>query len=224
MLRDASVLKMTPDDIAAVLAPKVQGTLNLHEALAAEPLEHFVLFSSAAGALGSPGQANYGAANSFLDAFAYMRRAAGQPALSVDWGPWDAGMAARDDLTQRRERTGIHPIPVPAGFDLLGSFMAADLTNAIVMPVSPSRFSAMFGGGDAADAADVGSPVDRGAEILAVASSQRLALVEQALREQIGVVLGMSADTVAPTMGLMDLGLDSLTIVELGSGWGPSWV
>ena len=72
----------------------------------------------------------------------------------------------------------------------------------------------MFGG---AEQADVAASVDLGAEILAAPASQRLALVEfRALREQIDVVLGMSADSIAPTMGLMDLGLDSLTIVELG--------
>ena len=161
VLRDRSVLQLTPDDVAAVLAPKVQGTVNLHEALAAEPLEHFVLFSSAASALGSPGQANYAAANAFLDAFAHVRRAEGEAALSVNWGPWDAGMAARDDLAQRRDRTGVHAIPVRAGFDLLGSFLAAGLTNAIVLPVDPARAAVMFGGADGAATADAAGGADR---------------------------------------------------------------
>ncbi len=214
VLRDASVLQLSSDDVAAVLAPKVQGTLNLHEALALEPVEQFVLFSSAASALGSPGQANYAAANSFLDAFAHVRVAAGLPAVSVNWGPWAAGMAARDDLAQRRDRTGVHAIPVAAGFDLLGSLMTAEITNAIVLPMDPARAALLFAAGDAdGEAAADG---DRSAEILAAPADQRLALVERALRSQIGVVLGMNADDVDVTIGLIDLGLDSLTIVELG--------
>ena len=93
----------------------------------------------------------------------------------MNWGPWDAGMAARDDLAQRRDRTGIHAIPVPAGFDLLGSFMAADLTNAIVLPVDPARSRrACSAAADGADAADAAAGADRAAEILAAPADERL--------------------------------------------------
>ena len=74
--------------LTTVFAPKVAGAWNLHARCASLPLDFFVLFSSIASVLGSPGQANYAAANAFLDALAAQRRAEGRHGLSVSWGPW----------------------------------------------------------------------------------------------------------------------------------------
>ncbi|HXM58141.1 MAG TPA: SDR family NAD(P)-dependent oxidoreductase [Candidatus Dormibacteraeota bacterium] len=95
-LDDGPLLTMTPDAFAEAMGPKVDGAWHLHELTAGDPLDWFVLFSSAASVLGSPGQANYCAANAFLDALDEHRRGIGRPACVVNWGPWaDAGMAAR---------------------------------------------------------------------------------------------------------------------------------
>ena len=80
------MLETTADGIKAVMAPKAAGAWALHGATAADPLDFFVLFSSASALLGLPGQANYAAANAFLDGLARHRRQLGRPALSIAWG------------------------------------------------------------------------------------------------------------------------------------------
>jgi NAD(P)-dependent dehydrogenase (short-subunit alcohol dehydrogenase family)/acyl carrier protein len=91
---DGTVAQIEWPRFAAALAAKVDGAWNLHRLAHGQPLDHFVLFSSGAAILGSPGQSNYAAANGFLDALAHYRRERQLPALSINWGPWDRGMAA----------------------------------------------------------------------------------------------------------------------------------
>ena len=94
-LDDGVLAQQTAARFAAVMRPKVEGAWNLHTQTLNRALDFFVLFSAGAGLLGSPGQGNYAAGNTFLDALAWSRRAAGQTALSIDWGPWEkVGMAA----------------------------------------------------------------------------------------------------------------------------------
>ncbi|CAJ1421226.1 unnamed protein product [Effrenium voratum] len=96
VLEDHTIAHMESGHLLPVFSPKVDGAVNLHEAFAKSSLAHFLMFSSVAALMGSPGQGNYAAANSFLDAFALHRQAKGLPALSLQWGPWaDVGMAAR---------------------------------------------------------------------------------------------------------------------------------
>ena len=86
-----------------VMAPKVMGTWHLHSMTRKDPLDFFVMFSSGAALLGSPGQSNYAAANSFMDALAFVREAEGRHALSINWGSWsDVGMAAEVSEHHRR--------------------------------------------------------------------------------------------------------------------------
>ncbi|MBX9700861.1 MAG: SDR family NAD(P)-dependent oxidoreductase, partial [Acetobacteraceae bacterium] len=94
LLDDGVLSQLDWSRMQRVLAPKVAGAWNLHAATRGQPLDHFVLFSSVLGLTGSAGQANYAAANTALDALAAARRAAGLPALTLNWGPWaDAGLA-----------------------------------------------------------------------------------------------------------------------------------
>lgn len=102
VLDDGSLLNLDKDRLEKVMAPKVQGTWNLHEATSSLSLDFFVLFSSAVSVLGSPGQGNYAAASSYLDAMAYYRQNLGLPATSINWGPWaEVGLAA--EATERLE-------------------------------------------------------------------------------------------------------------------------
>jgi len=96
VLDDHAVRSLSSEHLKPVLGPKIDGTLHLHAASAALDVQTFCMFSSVASMLGNPGQANYCAANAFMDSFAQYRLANGRPALSIQWGPWaEVGMAAR---------------------------------------------------------------------------------------------------------------------------------
>jgi phthiocerol/phenolphthiocerol synthesis type-I polyketide synthase C len=100
LLEDATIATMSPDQLARVLAPKVDGARHLDTLTQTDPLDMFVLFSSAAALVGNPGQAAYAAGNAYLDGLASARRHRGQPALSVQWGPFDGVGLAAADLTR----------------------------------------------------------------------------------------------------------------------------
>jgi NADP-dependent 3-hydroxy acid dehydrogenase YdfG/acyl carrier protein len=223
VLRDRSISDMSDDDVAEVLSPKVAGTWNLHELLD-EPLDHFVMFSSAAGLLGSPGQINYAAGNAFMDAVAHLRRAEGRPGLSVDWGAWAAGMADREDLARQRGRQGQLAIPVDAGMAVLFDLMAVDATQAMVLPMTARQLAAGASSpllSELVESDAAGSIAeerrDRGAEIIAAAAEDRLAMTLDLLRTRIGMVLGADPDAVEPLAGLIELGLDSIMVVEMAT-------
>ncbi|MFI0778854.1 SDR family NAD(P)-dependent oxidoreductase [Streptomyces sp. NPDC021212] len=103
VLDDATIGTLRPESAERVLAPKVDGAVNLDRATREDPLDFFVLFSSMAALVGNAGQAAYAAGNAFLDALAVSRRRRGLPALSVQWGPFaEIGLAAADDLRGAR--------------------------------------------------------------------------------------------------------------------------
>ena len=114
VLDDGVISALTPARLDTVFGPKVDGALNLHELTCDLDLAMFVLFSSAAGTLGSPGQGNYAAANGFLDGLAGQRHAEGLPATSLAWGPWDGGMA-----TGLACRGGVKPLTSVEGMALV---------------------------------------------------------------------------------------------------------
>ncbi|MFF3489552.1 SDR family NAD(P)-dependent oxidoreductase [Streptomyces sp. NPDC002701] len=121
VLDDGVLTAQTPDRLDRVLRPKSDAARTLHDLTRDLHLDAFVLFSSAAGLLGSAGQAGYAAANAHLDAFASWRRAQGLPALSLAWGPWAGdGMAAALDGADaaRLRRTGLVPLTQEEGLAL----------------------------------------------------------------------------------------------------------
>jgi polyene macrolide polyketide synthase len=232
LLDDVTVQRMSEAQLHRVLAPKVDGGWQLHQATLTRPLRAFVLFSSAAGLIGNAGQANYAAANTFLDMLAMHRRAIGMPATALAWGPWAAGMAAN----QRRLGGGqLAPMSTADALALFDAALAAD--TALLAPLSPDlgalRSSAAEGllPGPLRDLAPPGLVRARTADtgnssILVDALTARLAalrdpdersrLLAKLVAEQVAAVLGLpSAEQVEPRKSFSDIGFDSLAAVEL---------
>ena len=192
-----------------------------------------MLFSSAAGLLGSPGQANYAAANAFMDALAHYRRRRGERALSVNWGPWaEAGMAA--DLARRSARRwlpeGVTALPTTDALADLATLLSSAAPQMAVMPVDWTRFLGQFPEDREppvlrAISARVPRPVrptadaqrpSVSAQLLALPVSERRAHLIVHLQQQIGAVMALPAgDLPDPEHGLFAMGLDSLMAVEL---------
>ncbi|MEU5057496.1 MULTISPECIES: SDR family NAD(P)-dependent oxidoreductase [unclassified Streptomyces] len=153
LLDDAIVPNMTPEQLHRVLASKVDSALNLDAATREDDLRFFTVFSSLYGVLGGPGQANYAAANTFLDHFAHWRRAQGRPANSVAWGLWDeaTGMTGHLDEADllRLRRNGVAPFTVPEGLSLFDAALSSGTTAVIAARLAVS---------DATDGATMDGP------------------------------------------------------------------
>ena len=223
-----------------MLASKAWGAWYLDELTRDLPLDLFVLFSSAAALLGSPGQANYAAANAFLDALAHHRRWQGRPALSVNWGSWaDVGMAAKlkESEGRRWSAAGVGWIDPAKGLQTLEQLLVEDRAQAGVLPIDWPKFFQRIPEGsepawlaDMARAARAAGPAatQSGPPVLleqlkAVTPAERLDLAVTQLRQQAARVLAMSdAELPDPRRPLNELGFDSLTGVEFCNRVGRS--
>ncbi len=142
VLDDGILLHQTIERFERVMAPKVQGSWYLHTLSENLPLDFFVCFSSVASLLGNAGQANYAAANAFVDALAHQRRAMGLPGLAINWGAWsEVGLAA--EMAQRAEVESLSP---QEGVELLGELMQGTMPQVGVMPITWSKFQRQLAG------------------------------------------------------------------------------
>ncbi|MFJ9153084.1 SDR family NAD(P)-dependent oxidoreductase [Streptomyces sp. NPDC102270] len=233
-----------PEVVDAVLRPKLDAAWHLHELTRDMDLAAFVLFSSATATLGAPAQSSYAAANAFLDALAQHRAALRLPALSLAWGAWDAGMAARlDDTAARRmRRSGVLPLAPEEGLALFDTLLRApdsggrtqgERTPRTLLPVRLDT-AALRGAGDsvpallrglvrsAAPAAAAGASAREDASgelrrrLVGVEPEERERILLDVVRRTVAEVLGHTdGSSVAPGRAFSDLGFDSLTAVEL---------
>ncbi|NEE31471.1 KR domain-containing protein, partial [Streptomyces sp. SID7982] len=146
VLDDGVVPALTPERLARVLRPKVDAALALHELTRGQDLAVFALFSSVAGVFGSGGQANYAAANTFLDALARRRRLLGLPGTSLAWGPWEqsGGMTAglrKADL-RRMTRSGFVPLRTEEGLALFDTAVEGPEAALVAARLAPSGAAA----------------------------------------------------------------------------------
>ncbi|RBM18718.1 hypothetical protein DEH69_12100 [Streptomyces sp. PT12] len=228
VLDDATVTRLTDAQLDRVLRPKAHAAWHLHELTRDLDLAAFVLFSSAAGVLGGPGQANYAAANAFLDALAAHRRAMGLPALSLAWGPWEGGgMAERlgDEGLRRLARQGAAPLGTEEALALFDAALARD--EALLVPVrldlAALRERARTEGVPPLLHGLVRAPArrDTGADALrerlrALPESDYRPVLLDLVRGQVAAVLGHgSPESVEPRRAFRDMGFESLTAVQL---------
>ncbi|RLV10393.1 polyketide synthase [Streptomyces griseocarneus] len=234
VLDDGLVASLTPERLAGVLRPKADAAWNLHELTRELDLAAFVLFSSASGLFGSPGQGNYAAANAFLDALATNRRAEGLPATSLAWGPWaGAGMASGLDEVDisRMRRAGLPPLTPAEGLALLDAALTTAEAAPAPLHVDTAALRKQAGTGTvpallrglvrvparrtartATGAGDSG--LDRRLAALGEAEQRRLLL--DLVRTQVAAVLGYAGpQDVEESRAFKELGFDSLTAVEL---------
>ncbi|MER6121084.1 beta-ketoacyl reductase, partial [Streptomyces sp. NPDC001743] len=220
--------------VGAVLRPKVDAALNLHELTRGMDLAAFVLFSSAAGVIGNPGQGNYAAANAFLDALATYRRAEGLPAQSLAWGPWvDGGMA--DSLqsadSQRMRRTGIAPLSADEGTTLFDAAETAGGPALVTMRIEltgtgapdpgdlPDLFRTLVrpSGHRTTEAASGAAALRRRMD--ALTDEERADQVLDLVRAHAAAILGYAGSSaIEPDRAFKELGFDSLAAVEFRNG------
>jgi NADPH:quinone reductase-like Zn-dependent oxidoreductase/acyl carrier protein len=233
VLDDGLLLNLDQERLNAVMAPKVEGAWNLHNLTMKTPLDFFVLFSSVASVLGSPGQGHYAAANAFLDALAHQRRALGLPSLTINWGPWASlGMAAQVNRGRRLARHGIDPILPQQGLQVLEQLLLRQ-ENGQVMVVSANWQQLLYSfrtGREPALLSELtqeripltATPGARGEDsdltlesLFAVEADKRQQLLISHLQKELSTVLGLEVVEIDPQESLHNLGLDSLMALEL---------
>ncbi|MEV6863862.1 type I polyketide synthase [Streptosporangium subroseum] len=229
VLDDALLADLTPERLQTVFRAKVDAARNLAAATADQPLTAFVLYSSAAGLFGNAGQANYAAANAFLDAYATQLRTQGIPATSLAWGLWDAGMG--ETLTgadrDRMRRGGV--LPLTPGQGLAAFDAALGTRTALVAPLAvdpaalgqaaefgllPPLLAGLVRAPRSRRAAPAGPTLGRRLDGLSPEDQDRLVL--EAVQAQVAAVLGHDSGAAVPAgRAFTELGFDSLTAVEL---------
>lgn len=229
VLEDGILLRQNWERFAAVLSPKVQGSWNLHVLTSHLPLDFFIMFSSTASLLGSAGQGNYAAANSFMDILAHARRLQGLPALSINWAGWsEIGLAARQNNLERGLALGLEAIPPDQGLQILEQALHQEAAQIAVMPINWQKFMQQFGPtnkpalfADFSQTANSPQNTSTGKSELykkleVTAPQNRQQALVTFMSEQVCKVLGLKPGFfINVQQPLKELGLDSLMAIEL---------
>ncbi|MFD4631738.1 SDR family NAD(P)-dependent oxidoreductase [Streptomyces sp. NPDC058284] len=233
-LDDGVVTSLTPERLDRVLRPKVDAALALHEATRELPLSAFVLFSSAAGVIGNAGQANYAAANAYLDALAQRRDADGLPSQSLAWGLWEqrSEMTGTLDGTglRRMARGGVAALSDAQGLALFDAALRLDDTLLVPVRLDTARLRAgatrgsvppllrglVRGARPTATRADATQVATLRDQLASLGGEERRERVEELVRARVADVLGHEGpEAIDPEQAFKDLGFDSLTAVDL---------
>ena len=228
VLADAALGNQTWENFETVLWPKILGAWHLHRATMKLDLDLFVLFSSTAGVMGNPGQANHAAANTFLDQLVGHRRALGLPGQAIAWGAWsELGEAEehRERIARRLEARGVSWISPIQGLKAFEHLLRRDSTMSAVMAVDwavfteavenpPPLLDELILKEDDAGVEDSQTQENLMERMRGVPSGERKNLITDFLQQEVRAVLRLPSAP-APTVGFFDLGMDSLMAVEL---------
>jgi acyl transferase domain-containing protein/NADPH:quinone reductase-like Zn-dependent oxidoreductase/acyl carrier protein len=233
VLDDAVIASLTAERMSAVLRAKVDAAWNLHELTRDLNLSAFVMFSSIAGTVGSPGQGNYAAANSFLDGLAAHRHARGLPGLSVAWGLWeqDSGMTQHlaDRDKARISRVGLAPLSSEQALELFDAAQLGDQAvvvatrldrdalarNSAALPPMLSQLANRPARRVIDHVEITMASTDLRARLAGLTPAQRHRELADLVCSNAATVLGHSSAEVDAERAFQDLGFDSLTAVEL---------
>lgn len=233
VLDDGILTNLDADRFYSVLGPKITGAENLDQMLRGAPLDYFVLYSSVTTLIGNPGQANYVAANAYMEGLARRRRLAGQPALAIGWGPisdvgvlakqsrlkaglerltGSEGLRARDALDLMEQALSLSPEPVETAVITIAASDSSFTVDRLPVLRSPT-YEAFVG--DRRAGTGEGGVVD----LRAIAATRGVDAARRKATEVIGaqvaLVLQLSAEDVSPVRPLGEIGLDSLMALEL---------
>ena len=234
VLDDGLISSLTPDRVDAVLRAKVDGAWNLHELTREMDLSAFVVFSSMAGIVGTPGQANYAAANSFLDGLMTHRRAHGLPGSSLAWGLWEQASAMTAHLGDRdrarMSRIGLAPLSTEQALDAFDTAMLVDhpvlvaarldrtalADNGAGLPPLLRDMGGRPGRRVVVDTAGAPSTTGLAARLAGLSPEARRRELVDLVRGSAATVLGLpNPADIDSGRAFQELGFDSLTAVEL---------
>ncbi|AXS40353.1 type I polyketide synthase [Breoghania sp. L-A4] len=237
VLEDALLANLSDDAMTSVMAPKIRGAENLEVLTRSDPLETFVLFSSATTLVGNPGQANYVAANGYLEALATKRRAEGLPALAIAWGAIsDAGYLARNnDVNELLARKlGRHSLTAAEAMDGLERLLARSRTGGVPPAVGFARIDwsaarrdlallntplvGMLGLSASGQDLDAEGVIDLKALLDGLDPLAATQTVARLLGNEIGRILRIAPEELDPHRPLSEIGMDSLMALELRMG------
>jgi acyl transferase domain-containing protein/NADP-dependent 3-hydroxy acid dehydrogenase YdfG/acyl carrier protein len=230
-LDDALISRLDAARFREVLRPKLLGARHLHELTLDIPIEHFILYSSVTTYIGNPGQANYVAANAYLEGLANLRRSIGLPATCIGWGPIsDAGYLTRNEAVKEslEARLGASALTSDRALAALGGILADNPGNVAVADFAwhalarlmPSSGSARFEllRREAGKAAGDDHEADFTSLIIGKSPEELQEIVQSLVVQEVAQILGVSPDRVNTARPLADMGMDSLMGVELALG------
>jgi acyl carrier protein/NAD(P)-dependent dehydrogenase (short-subunit alcohol dehydrogenase family) len=234
VIQDSSLVTMTEGDFHDVLRPKIAGAWNLHHHTLDRELDFFIMYSSATALFGNEGQANYVAANAYLEALADYRRGLGLPALAVAWGAvGDVGHLARNSAVARMlaERLGVKLLAPARALDRMEEAIRSGAPQVALTEMSWSRLAILPGVAkapkfalvreyfnDSAGEGTGGNIEEFRAHLAGLPRAEAISTAQQLLTKHIAGIVGMAPAKLAVDKSLLDLGMDSLMLVELQLG------
>ncbi len=216
--QDGLLTSKSPDELDAVFAPKVAGAIHLDRLSREDPIARFIIFSSLSGVLGNLGQADYAAANAFLDAWAIQRTARGAPGetRAIAWSAWkEAGMAFDREVLTQLEAQGLQPLSTERGLTLLQAAIAQPQPSVVAVDFDPFRIDLR-----APDA--LLEPIRRAPEPSMKARARENTVATEALDAEevvrwLAQILKVEPEALQEDPQFLELGIDSAALVQSAS-------